>query len=78
MESVIKFDTNHKNYDLKIESDNSTEYKNFDIECIRSGRLHPLRVNRYMEEGVEVLELGSVTLRGREVSLFKEFLEQKL
>lgn len=77
MENVIKLETNHPQHTLEIAVDNSTEFKDFGISLSRAGRIHSLNIKRHMDEGVEVLEMGSVKLRGREVELLREFLNQK-
>jgi hypothetical protein len=76
MEDLIKIEIPHKHHLTKIEVDNSTEFKEFNIEVTRGGRLHSLFVKSYTEDGVKVLKMGDITLRGREAEMFREFLNQ--
>jgi hypothetical protein len=76
MEKSIKIEIPHKHHETKIEVDNSSETKEFRIEVTRSGRIHSLYVKNFVEDGVEVLKMDSITLRGRELEMFKEFLTQ--
>lgn len=77
MENVIKIETDHKHYSLEIEIDNSTEVKDFNAEkgnC--GGQLHQLFIKKFEEDGQVVVEINKIPLRGREVELLKEFLNQ--
>jgi hypothetical protein len=56
--------------------DNSTEFKEFNIELIRSGRIHSLNIKSFTEDGEKVLEMDSIKLIGREAEMFVEFLNQ--
>jgi hypothetical protein len=76
MEKTIKLEIPHKHHETKIEVDNSTEFKEFNIEITISGRIHRLFVKSFTEDGVKVLEMDNIKLRGREAEMFVEFLNQ--
>jgi hypothetical protein len=76
MEKTIKTEIKHRYHETTIEVDNSGKPKEFKVELTRSGRIHSLYVKNYTEDDVEVLEMGSVILKGRELQMFREFLNQ--
>jgi hypothetical protein len=76
MEGLIKMETTHKNHNTKIEVDNGTEFKDFRVEVSDGTRIHSIHAQSFVEDDVEVLEMGKIKLRGRELEMFKEFLNQ--
>jgi hypothetical protein len=76
MEKTIKSEIKHKYHDTKIQVNNSGKPKEFMIELTRGGRIHSLYIKNYTEDDVEVLEMDSVILKGRELQMFREFLNQ--
>jgi hypothetical protein len=76
MEKTISLQTSHENHKTKIEVDNGSEFKDFRIEVSDGTRIHSLNAQSFVEDGVGVLEMGSIKLRGRELEMFKEFLNQ--
>jgi hypothetical protein len=78
MQKTIKLETTYNHHTTKVEVDNSTEFKDFGVEVTRGGRIHQLHIQRFIEDGEEVLKINNNSLSGIELRMFKEFLNQKL
>jgi hypothetical protein len=81
MEKVLELTTGHETHNLKISIDNSSAFKDFEIVQteLLSNKQKVTRLQLHKEdfEGATVtLEVGEITLIGREVELLKEFLNQ--
>ena len=74
MEKVIKLETQHSYDTVKIEIDNSSEYKDFYVKWTshKEDVFKEMSLS-YSEHG---LDINNRTLTGLEIELLKEFLSQ--
>ena len=80
MEPFLTLKTNHLSSSVTtIEIDNTTGYKDFKIiQGVKDEvRKSKFTLSGFAEDETLCLEIGEVTLIGREVELLKEFLNQK-
>jgi hypothetical protein len=72
METTIKLNTrHHDSFNTEISIDNSTQFKDFSIDCNNK------KIGIQLNTRDNILSICNVTLFGREIELLKEFLNQK-
>lgn len=82
MEKFLKIETEHEIHTTEIKVDNTTDFKYFRIAVTSKNKevkTLDFQLSQAKEEnwkGAVCLEIGNITLFGREVELLKEFLNQ--
>lgn len=82
MENFIKIETQHEIHSLEMKFDNTTEFKDCQIiQKTKKGeeRILNLQISQHNLKdfkGEVMLEIGNITLIGREVKMLQEFINQ--
>lgn len=84
MENLLELKTEHHNsWNTELRIDNGTEFKDFDVLMKPTGdrkggeKNIKIQLSGLGEGESKCLEIGGITLIGREVDLLIEFLNQK-
>lgn len=81
MKSIIETTIQHDTYSTKIKIDNSTNYKDFTAVNIEKENVKErigITLSSEGEDGEKTLIIGKTSLKGIEVDLFKEFINQSI
>jgi hypothetical protein len=78
MEDYIKVETQHEHVTTDVIVDNSSDWKDFKIIVTTEDEKKEIDIQYALENGEEFLSIGGTPIKGRQVALFREFINQKL